>query len=30
MMKADDSMEGFMNKLKADSFAKDNQPNKGP
>ncbi len=28
MMKADDFMDGFMNKLKADSFAKDNQPNK--
>ena len=24
----DDFMDGFMNKLKADSFAKDNQPNK--
>lgn len=30
MMKAKEFMDGFMDKLKADDFAKDNQPNKGP
>lgn len=30
MTKANVFMDGFMSKLKADSFAKDNQPNMGP
>ena len=30
MTKAKVFMEGFMKKLQSDSFAKDNQPNKGP
>ena len=30
MTKANVFMEGFMNKLRADDFKKDNQPNIGP
>lgn len=30
MMNATTFMDGFMNKLNADGFTKDNQPNKGP
>ena len=30
MTKAKVFMDGFMHKLRADDFAKDNQPNKGP
>lgn len=30
MTKAEVFMDGFMSKLKADDFIKDNQPNKGP
>lgn len=30
MTKANVFADSFMNKLKSDGFAKDNQPNKGP